>query len=317
MLSKGSLLLLAFSFLLIYASIVPVSGFVAANPGPVITLTPNSGPDGTPVTISGSNFGGGFLFYSCKISSTPIAIIGAPSCTVNTGKVSGGFTVASNGQPGVYTVTVTATTTVFASAPFTVTATQGVTTSTQPVPDFTIYVSPPSQSVLQGQTASYSVNVAALNGFNSQVSLSVSGLPSGANGFFSNPSGTPNFASTLTVTLPSDVSTSTYTLTVTGSGGGLTHVANLALTVNAATVTQTSQPTGATDLPILVGIVLLVAVLIWVALRRRRKPTPAQPTKTGVTTGKNNTAFCPGCGGRLPRHYSPCPINESKKRSLK
>src|SRR5208337_5446356 len=101
-------------------------------------------------------------------------------------------------------------------------------------------VSPASQSVLQGQTVSYSVNVATLNGFNSPVSLSVSGLPSGANGVFSNPSATPNFASTLTVTLPSDASTGPYTLTVTGSGGGLSHVANLVLTVNAAIVTQTS-----------------------------------------------------------------------------
>jgi hypothetical protein len=158
-------------------------------------------------------------------------------------------------------------------------------------PDFQVNVSPPSQTVLQGETTSYAVDVAGLNGFNSQVSLSVSGLPPGANGVFSNPSGTPNFASTLTVILSGDVATGSYTLVVTGSGGGLSHVANLVLTVNAAVVTQTSASSTETvasstqtssdltsmiqqnQLLILAAVVLLAAVIIAVALRGRRKPT--------------------------------------------
>ncbi|MFI5449358.1 MAG: zinc-ribbon domain-containing protein [Candidatus Bathyarchaeia archaeon] len=171
---------------------------------------------------------------------------------------------------------------------------------TQPVPDFTINTSPPSQTALQGQTISYSVNVEALNGFNSPVSVSVSGLPSGANGVFSNPSATPNFASTLTVTLPENVSTGSFTLAVTGSGGGLSHVANLVLTVSASSVMQTSSTQTTSDLMsmiqqnqllILGGIVLLAAIIIAVALRGQRKPT--QSTKTDVTTG---TIYCRKCG---------------------
>jgi hypothetical protein len=188
-------------------------------------------------------------------------------------------------------------------------------------PDFQVNASPPSQTVLQGATISYAVDVVALNGFNSQVSLSVSGLPSGANGVFSNPSGTPNFASTLTVTLSGDVATGSYALTVIGSGAGLSHVANLVLTVNAATVTQTSaSPTETSasstqtssdlmsmiqqnQLLILGAVVLLAAVLIAVALRGRRKPTPTQPTGTGTTPGM---VYCGKCGTQNPTANEFC-----------
>ncbi len=200
--------------------------------------------------------------------------------------------------------------------------TQTPTLTQSVAPDFMIDVNPASQTATQGQTVSYSVNVASLNGFNSQVSLSVSGLPSGANGIFSNPSGTPNFTSPLTITLPGNVTAGSYTLTVTGSGSGLSHTANLALAVNATMVTQTqASPTQTSSdltsmiqqnqLPILGIITLLLAVLIAAALRGRRKPTPTQPT--GVTTGmvscakcgtQNSTTneFCVKCGTELHQH---------------
>ncbi len=216
-------------------------------------------------------------------------------------------TVASSVSPGTFMLTIV-------GSGGGVTHTASVTLTVSAAADFAISVSPPSQSVLQGQTISYSVNVDALNGFNSQVTLSVSGLPSGANGVFSNPSGTPNFVSTLTVTLPSDVATASYTLTVTGSGGGLTHVANLVLTVNAAATTQTSTSSAQTSsdlmsmiqqnqLLILGGIVLLAAVIIAAALLSRRKSTPNQATKTGVTTGM---VFCGKCGTQNPSANDFC-----------
>jgi hypothetical protein len=195
-----------------------------------------------------------------------------------------------------------------ASSQQTTTVSSTYSTTPQAPSDFQVNVSPPSQTALQGETLSYSVNVVALNGFNSQVSLSVSGLPSGASGVFSSPLGTPNFASTLTVTLSGDVATGSYRLTVTGSGGGLSHVANLVLTVNAAVVTQTSASSTETaasstqtssDLmsliqqnQLLILVVLLAAVIIAVALRRRRNPTQTQPT-SGATPGM---IYCQSCG---------------------
>jgi len=196
--------------------------------------------------------------------------------------------------------------TTFTVAPAVQSTTQAESTITQALADFTINTTPPSQTVLQGQTVSYSVNVTALNGFNSPVSLSILGLPAGANGVLSNPSGTPDFTSTLTVTLPGNVSTGSYTLTVTGSGGGITHVANLALTVNAAMTTQASTSSSSTEtssglmsmieqnqLLILGAVVLLAAVVIAVALLSRRKPAPTPPTSTGAATGM---VYCAKCG---------------------
>lgn len=252
-------------------------------PSPSITLTPSFGPAGTSVAVTGNGFN--VADTSCTITSGP-NVLGTCS-TDGAGDVSGSFTIGSSNTPGSYPITVTGSTGDSAPpAQFTVTPSQGgvsnvtqivsstVTTAAQPVPDFTINASPPNQYVLQGQSVLYTVNVGTLNGFNSQVALSVSGLPSGASGVFSNPSGTPNFVSVLTVTSPSDVSAGTYTLTVTGSGGGLTHFATLVLTVNAAasTTTPTVTPpvTTSCNLPscgnglqiILIGIILVAIIVL-------------------------------------------------------
>jgi len=206
--------------------------------------------------------------------------------------------------------------TTFTVAPAVQSTTQAESTITQPVADFTISTTPTSQTVLQGQTVSYSVNVTAFNGFNSLVSLSVSGLPSGANGVLSSPSGTPDFTSTLTVTLPGNASTGSYTLTVTGSGAGATHIANLVLTVNAAATTQTSTSLSSTEASsglmsvlgqdqflILGAVVLLAAVVIAVALLSRRNPAPTPPTGTGAATGM---VYCAKCGTQNPTANSFC-----------
>ena len=99
-----------------------------------------------------------------------------------------------------------------------------------PVPDFSLTVSPVSQTVLVGAGTSFTVNIAAVNGFTSAVSLSVSGLPTGAAGAFS-PNPAPGATSTLSVTTGSSTPTGTYPLTITGSGGGLSRTAAATLVV--------------------------------------------------------------------------------------
>ena len=61
----------------------------------------------------------------------------------------------------------------------TVGAVSGVVQAAQSTPDFAIAISPTSQSVQRGQTASYTVNVTSLNGFAGKISLSTSGGPTG------------------------------------------------------------------------------------------------------------------------------------------
>src|SRR5438445_13453085 len=95
--------------------------------------------------------------------------------------------------------------------------------------DFTLSASPASQAVTPGGSTSYSVAINPAGGFTGQVTLSVSGLPSGGSGSF-----TPNPAtasSTLSVTTSTSTPAGSYTLTITGVSGSLTHTTAVSLTV--------------------------------------------------------------------------------------
>ena len=102
--------------------------------------------------------------------------------------------------------------------------------------DFTLSVSPTSQSVVRPNSTSFTVNLSSANNFSGNVSLSVSGLPSKTNGSFSpNPvalasGGTGS--SVLTISTQRNGPTGTFTLTITGTGGGQTHSQNVTLTIS-------------------------------------------------------------------------------------
>ena len=132
--------------------------------------------------------------------------------------VSGGGSITSSG--GLFTAGSTA------GGPFTVTATSASVSGTASVTvtaapaDFSLALSPTSQSVRQGNQAIYTVAVTPANGFGGSVNLSVSGLPAGATATFA-PNPTTS-SSTLTIQTVSGVR-GTFSLTVTGVGGSLTH----------------------------------------------------------------------------------------------
>ena len=91
-----------------------------------------------------------------------------------------------------------------------------------PERDFEVTVSPDHRTVYRGSSGTQTVHVTAINGFSSAVSLSVSGLPSGATPSLSRPSVTPTGTSMLTLTVGSSVPPGRYAYTVTGAGGGQT-----------------------------------------------------------------------------------------------
>ncbi|RLF97485.1 hypothetical protein DRN58_08720, partial [Thermococci archaeon] len=99
-------------------------------------------------------------------------------------------------------------------------------------PDFTISATPSSRTVVRGGSTTYTVSLTSQNGFNSSVSLGISGLPSGCTHNFNPGSVTPTGSSTLTVTTSTSTPTGTYTLTITGTGGGKTHSTQIELIVN-------------------------------------------------------------------------------------
>jgi len=98
-------------------------------------------------------------------------------------------------------------------------------------PDFSISASPASQTVLQGNSTTYTVTVTPSGGFSGTVTLSASGLPSGASASFNPPTIIGSGSSTMTVTTSASTPPGTYTLTITGTSGNLTHSTTVTLVV--------------------------------------------------------------------------------------
>jgi subtilisin family serine protease len=98
-------------------------------------------------------------------------------------------------------------------------------------PSFTLDATPPANTVVLGGTASYTLSVAAQNGFAGSVALSVSGLPYGARVTFSaNPvNGAGN--SVMKVVTTGGTRRGTFPLTVSGTSGALVRRVGVTLTV--------------------------------------------------------------------------------------
>jgi hypothetical protein len=124
--------------------------------------------------------------------------------------------------------------------PITVTGSSGSQTQTTTltltvgVPSFTL--SAYGITVGQGESSSTSVYVSDVNGFNSAVTLSVSGLPSGVTATFS-PNPTTVYSNQLTFNVASSVPVGQYPLTITGTSGSLTQTTTMTLTVGVPSFT--------------------------------------------------------------------------------
>jgi hypothetical protein len=107
-----------------------------------------------------------------------------------------------------------------------------------PTTDFSISASPSSVSAVQGGSVTTTVSTSIAGSFNSAISLSASGLPSGATATFSPTSIAAPGSGSSTLTLrPGTAAAGTYTVTITGTGGGKTHTTTVSFTV-----TTTSSP---------------------------------------------------------------------------
>ncbi len=100
-----------------------------------------------------------------------------------------------------------------------------------PVPDFTLTAVDQSQSISQGQTASFRVSEASVNGFSGAVNLSTSGLPSGVTATIEQGTGGNSL---VIVTTSASAATGTSNLNITGTSGSLTHTTSASLTIAAA-----------------------------------------------------------------------------------
>lgn len=164
------------------------------------------------------------------------------------------FTPASLTASGTSTLTITTTSnTPAAIYSLTVTASDGIATHSvalslevDPVGNFSVTISPASQSVIQGQNIGYGVTVGSLGGFTEIVSLSVSGLPAGTTATLSPNSVQGSGLVSLSIVTSFATPAGTYTFTVTGTSGPLVRTATGTLVVLAPDFSLSASPASQT-----------------------------------------------------------------------
>ncbi|HEV7674023.1 MAG TPA: alkaline phosphatase family protein, partial [Candidatus Angelobacter sp.] len=212
---------------------------VGASPA---SLSVTQGSSGS-TTISTSTTGGFNSAVALSASGLPAGVtasfnpgsIAAPS----SGSSTLTFSASGTATTGTSSITVTAS-----GGGVTHTSTVALTISPAAAPNFTVSASPASLSVTHGNSGSTTISTSVTGGFNSAVSLSASGLPTGVTASF-NPASIAapgGGSSTLTFNVGSTAITGTSSVTVTASGGGVTHSTNVSLTVPQTNVFGIAPP---------------------------------------------------------------------------
>ncbi len=109
--------------------------------------------------------------------------------------------------------------------------------------DFSLLVTPTAQSVTNGSSATCTVTLGAIGGFNGIVTLSVTGLPANVSAGFSPAAVTGSGTSTLSMVISNGAAPGNYPLTVVGTSSNSTHTATTTLTIEATDFSLLVTPT--------------------------------------------------------------------------
>jgi len=225
---------------------------VASSPvaAPGLTLTPNTtsvtvAPGGsTAITLTTTGLNGFQSQVALSASGLPKGVTAtfAPTSIASPGSGSSTLTLsaAAGSATGYFNLTLAA-----AGGGVTITQILNVSVLT---PTFTLTPSATSVTVAPGGSTPITLSTAVLNGFHSQVALSVSGLPKGVTATFAPTSiASPGSgSSTLTLAAASGSTSGSCNLTVSAIGGGVTKTQTLSLTVLASSFTLTPSVSSAT-----------------------------------------------------------------------
>ncbi len=190
------------------------------NQGTSTITTTISGGFNSAISLSASGVPSG---TTVGFSPNPIPAPGAGSSTMT-------ITVGGSTPVGTYPITVTGN-----GGGIQQNTTVNLTVTAQQQPNFTMSASPASLSIPQGNQGTSTITTAISGGFNSAITLSASGVPSGTTvGFNPNPIPAPGAgSSTMTITVGGSTPAGTYPITVTGNGGGIQQNTTVTLTVTA------------------------------------------------------------------------------------
>ncbi|HZR28980.1 MAG TPA: TIM-barrel domain-containing protein [Terriglobales bacterium] len=173
-----------------------------------VTIGASGGFSGS-VALSASGLPAG-----ATASFNPASVSGAGSSTL---------TVTAGSTTGNSTITITGT-----SGTLVRSTTVGLSVTAQP--DFSLTATPGSQTVVAGNSTSYTVNVGSLNGFSGTVTLTASATP-GVTASLGSSSITGSGTTTLMVTTTASTPAGTTNINITGTSGSLTHMTSVSLTV--------------------------------------------------------------------------------------
>jgi hypothetical protein len=180
---------------------------------------PRAASANTTISVAGENGFNGTVGLS--VSGLPSGVTAAFSPSSTTGKSSLTFNAGSSATAGIATVTVTGVSGTLTSA------TTIVLTVTAPT--FTLSLLPATLGLPRGASAAGTVTVTAQNGFNSSVTLSASGLPSGVTAAFA--AASTAGTSLMTFTASSTATVGSFSIAVKGVSGALTSSSSFTLTV--------------------------------------------------------------------------------------
>jgi endoglucanase len=199
-------------------SVSPASGSVTAGSSATATVsTAITSGGGEAVSLSASGLPSG-----ATASFSPAGVTSGVGATAT-------IATSASTPAGTYPITITGT-----AASGSHTTTYSLTVTVPATNDFSVSVAPASGSVTTGSSATSTVSTAVTSGAAQQVTLSATGLPSGATASFAPASVSAGSSGTLTIATAGGTPAGTYPVTITGTGTSATHTAAYTLTVTAA-----------------------------------------------------------------------------------
>ncbi len=215
---------------------------ISASPSSLTVQQGNQGTSTITTAISGGFNSSIALSASGVPTGTTVNFNPNPIPAPGNGNSTMTITVGSNTPTGVYPITVTGN---GGGIQQQTTVTLTVITAGK---NFTISASPSSLTIPQGNQGTSTITTTISGGFNSSITLSTSGVPSGTTVNFSpNPIPAPgNGNSGMTIKVGSGTPTGTYPITVTGNGGGVQQQTTVTLIVTQGNFTISASPSSLT-----------------------------------------------------------------------
>jgi outer membrane protein assembly factor BamB len=234
-----SSLLLCFALICCKGSSKPAADFSLSPTPATITLVP--GGAGQQISLNFAPVNGFTGMVTVAITGLPSGITAQPTMLTMTPGTAQNVTITAEAGAAAAAGSVMLTLTGTSGA---LIHTVKIPIAISPPPDYTLTLSPTSLPIMAGAAGSpVSVTTNAVNAFSGAVTVAITGLPTGVTANPATLSLTPEVAQSTTLTAALTAPATTLTITFTGTSGSLTHVASLALTVQAARMTNAPDVT--------------------------------------------------------------------------